>query len=615
MKHIKSEYSHGFALPTILIVSIVMLIVLLSAVTATSSIRVALSDQYYNQLAQEAAESGIARANNCLQRNGYIPQWGANHLYPNTSCSGGSPCTSSSSCYVLSSDNIRTTFEVEAPVNEGTSQNVSVIGTVQLLRSAGGAVWKTYTHTLKANLGVDVSFDSVAFGYFSADGGGAYFLTIAADNSIRAVGTNTYGQLSNGTTASSTTPRRFNLPDDVNPVKMFTNFLSVGTNVFVLASDGRVYGAGENTAGQLGDGTMINRSTAVRFQLPVGEEGRHVGVNGRSTFVLTTDGNLYAAGECDNGLLGTGYTIAGCIDETVAERVDLPTYSSANANTQPTTNITLDAYNAYIRMEGGRVYGWGQNQNGQLANGTTTESSTPVRIGTYGNSGQPKAVQVATDGASVWVVGSDGVVRGAGRNDYGQLGNGTTSASSTLTKFDLPTSAGNAIKIATDQWFVSVLTDQGEVWSAGSNNYGQLGNGGSTTTRSTPTKFILPSGVTAVDVYSAASGIGSPNQFSNTFVIGSNGRVYGAGRNHMGQLGDGTTFNRSTPQAMDVINGTTIDAQRVQSGYGTTVVLTTDNKIYTVGNNSDGQLGDGTTTNSSTPVANRYTNILPVTYF
>ena len=56
----------GFALPTVLIASIIMLIVLLSAATASSSIRSSLNAQYYNQLAREAAESGMARASDCL---------------------------------------------------------------------------------------------------------------------------------------------------------------------------------------------------------------------------------------------------------------------------------------------------------------------------------------------------------------------------------------------------------------------------------------------------------------------------------------------------------------------------------------------------------------------
>ncbi|MDN5835419.1 MAG: hypothetical protein L0H36_02160, partial [bacterium] len=83
-----------------------------------------------------------------------------------------------------------------------------------------------------------------------------------------------------------------------------------------------------------------------------------------------------------------------------------------------------------------------------------------------------------------------------------------------------------------------------------------------------------------------------------------------------GQLGIGSTNSyRDVPVAMGVINGSSIKAKDVISGFGTTVVLTTDGKVYTVGNNNSGQLGDGTTSNSSTPKANKYTNVVPVTVF
>jgi alpha-tubulin suppressor-like RCC1 family protein len=190
----------------------------------------------------------------------------------------------------------------------------------------------------------------------------------------------------------------------------------------------------------------------------------------------------------------------------------------------------------------------------------------------------------------------------------------------TLQPFELPASAtGSIVKAWTDQWFVAVLTSTGEVWGAGLTDQGQLGygppvNGWASVAEPTPVKFILPNGVTATDIYvTSYGGIGSPS--SNTYAVGSDGKVYGAGSNSYGQLGNGNTTNQSTPAVMQVINGTAVRAKQVQSGYGTTVILTTQGVVYTVGNNSNGQLGDGTTTNSSTPRANPYTNILPLLSF
>jgi alpha-tubulin suppressor-like RCC1 family protein len=99
-------------------------------------------------------------------------------------------------------------------------------------------------------------------------------------------------------------------------------------------------------------------------------------------------------------------------------------------------------------------------------------------------------------------------------------------------------------------------------------------------------------------------------------VVGTDGNVYGAGNNSYGQLGNSPTppaIRVTTPVKMSLPAG--VLAQEVRTGHGTTVVLTTNNKLYTVGSNNDGQLGDGTTTNSSTPKANAYVNILPATYY
>ncbi|MEO7904431.1 MAG: hypothetical protein ABIR91_01405, partial [Candidatus Saccharimonadales bacterium] len=568
---------------------------------------------YYNQLASEAAESGMTRADDCLRASGYIASWTTgSQLRPNTSCAGGNECTGTSSCFVTSNARFRTTFEVGVPVGAATSQTVTVTGKVQLLGAASGKTWRTYSATYTARVGTDVAFNAIAFGYTNQQG--AFFLTIAADGALRGVGSNYYGQLGDGTTVSNTKPTTYTLASGADPIQVYAGFLSQGFNSYVRTSDGRLFAAGLNNHGQLGDNTKTDRSTAVQVQMPAGVRAIGLYPNGRNAFVLGDDNRLYAMGECIAGQLGSGYSIAGCLDQVVPKQVSLPAYSAGDLNTHPTARISADATTVYVIMEGGRVYGWGGNTYGQLAKGDTTDSSTPVKIGTFGDTGKPKAISIAFDGDDLTVVDSNGLVGTVGRNRFGMLGNGTTTQSNTLVNFPLPPGSGKAIKASSDHSSVSVLTDAGQVWSAGLNDKGQLGNGAVATNQTTPVRFILPAGVLATDLYSTSTGLAS--DFSNLFVVGSNGRVYGAGSNVFGQLGNGTmTAYQATPVVMGVIDGTVIRASSVQSGYGTTIILTTNNKIYTVGHNDNGQLGDGTTTDSSTPVANRYTNVIPFTFY
>ena len=101
---------------------------------------------------------------------------------------------------------------------------------------------------------------------------------------------------------------------------------------------------------------------------------------------------------------------------------------------------------------------------------------------------------------------------------------------------------------------------------------------------------------------------------ANTYVVLDDGSVMGAGGNEYGQIGNGTVSpSEPTPRKMNLPTG--VRARSVQTGLGTTVILTEEGKIYTVGNNTDGQLGDGTTTNSSVPRANIYTNVVPTMYY
>ncbi|MDN5819324.1 MAG: ricin-type beta-trefoil lectin domain protein [bacterium] len=729
-------HKRGFALPTILIASIVMLSVLAVAISTVTAVRSSINDQYYNRLAKEAAESGIAMATYCLENNGYTPQWAGKELHPNTSCSGGAACTSTASCFVMKKDNFRMTYTVEEPINTASVQTLKSIGKVELIRQSNQSIWRTIDFTMKARVGADINFDKVTFGY-SDESGGAFFFTVGPDGKARATGANSNGQLGIGSRSASLSPSRVNLPNGELAQSVYTSFLSRGNNSFIITRNGLVYGSGKNNYGQLGNGTKTDSNIMVKFNIPSNQHAKYVAVNGDATYVLTVEGNIYAAGRCTGGMLGTSYTVSGCADVTTPKRVALPTVNTSNQNTIPTSEIVTDRNGTMVRMSGGAVYGWGDNSTGFLGQGNTTSQSKPIKIGDYGDSGKPAATQIGFDGDTLYIVGSDGVLKAAGRNSYGELGhagpllnfkgycmdnkssgtangnpiqawtcndtvaqdwlitsdghvknassgkclddgssndaNGdlviqwTCSATNINQKWevneygwiknidsgkcldisdpktkgnqlmiwscasveqqrwysddvpdllpvDMPSGSGNVVAVSTDQWFASILTSTGQVWGVGANVNGALGSNTTNVRQMEPVRYQLPSGVLAKDIYTASLGLSE--NMSNTFVIGSDNKIYGSGSNTKGQLGIGSTNSyRDVPVAMGVINGSSIKAKDVISGFGTTVVLTTDGKVYTVGNNNSGQLGDGTTSNSSTPKANKYTNVVPVTVF
>lgn len=179
-----------------------------------------------------------------------------------------------------------------------------------------------------------------------------------------------------------------------------------------------------------------------------------------------------------------------------------------------------------------------------------------------------------------------------------------------VTKVPVPASSGAVQQIVTDQWSVLFRTANGDVWGAGGNDRGQLCNGTVGKYISAAlTKVTLPPGRTATFIYTTKVGAQGAD-YANTYIIMDDGSVYGCGANTFGQLGNGTTSaSTGTPVKMNLPADAI--AKMVQTGYGTTVVLTSSGRIYTVGNNANGQLGDGTTTNSSTPKANKYTNVIP----
>lgn len=135
----------GFALPTVIIASVVMMTILLASVGSTVSVRTAVQAQHNESLAKAAADAGIAYAKACYKQEGNTVTWSNdNPLRPNTDCTGA--VESEQSAYVLSTSNAQTAFSVGEPEVNDEGEIVSILsqGTAELLRTSTGAVWRTY---------------------------------------------------------------------------------------------------------------------------------------------------------------------------------------------------------------------------------------------------------------------------------------------------------------------------------------------------------------------------------------------------------------------------------------------------------------------------------------
>lgn len=347
-----------------------------------------------------------------------------------------------------------------------------------------------------------------------------------------------------------------------------------------ITTSGGVKCWGQNTYGQLGNGTNTASS------IPVDVSGLTSGVTNLAvgsfhTCAILTSGAVKCWGSNTNGQLGNGTTTNSNIPVAVTN------ISSGAVGITAADGNGTSGHSCAVMSTGG-IKCWGTNAVGQLGNGSTaTTVSTPVDV-TGLSAG---ATLVAAGSLQTCAILTDGTVRCWGSNNSGQLGNGTTTNSSVpvvvtgLTGVVALKGGGdNTSKIAT-----CAVTGSGGLKCWGSNSDGQLGNGG-TTSSSTP-----------VDVTGLTSGVVSValgNRHACASLSTGGVKCWGWGTN--GQLGNGGTASSSTAVQ---VSGLTSGVTAVAAGYEHSCAITSTGGVRCWGNNSSGQLGNGTTTLSSVPVA------------
>lgn len=629
--------SSGHILAAVIIMSIVLMLLGLSILQTVTTVRRTLNDEYRQRAANLAAEAGARYAEYCYRQSGDHQTWNVPPLNlplkPNTSCTG-MPITGASS-YVINDTNLRTTFMVGDVSGDRLGVTVTDVSGVTEQLSSSGTVSSTYTAQLKLAMNpYAVGFEQLKLGYtywhydpltdlYMAGKQNMHYVLLDPYGNVLTGGGNRYGVLGSGTTASRLVPAKIVLGTPTTQARaVYTSMTSHGATTFVIAKNGKLWAMGRNDVGQLGNGSSgVDESpTPTQVILPSNQTVTTVESMSTHTYVRTIANNgaisIYGFGSCRWSSLGLQSVCPSqtSIVSTPVRVPELSKYGPSNPdiNLKPTDNISFDSEIGLARMEGGALYGWGYNRVGQLGLGVANSTEAkPVRIGNFGNPGYPAVRHVITSGTTTYFYDDTGDIWAAGQNLHGEAGKPLATAQvNTFERIDR-TTASDACKdsgpnkkvssIASDQGNVVFILVDGTVCVLGQNNIGQLGQGH--TSDVTPVaEFPLPVGVKGIKAVAPSLGNDLGGNVNNVFVLGSDGRIYGAGSNAYGQLGIGNTVNQSTPQVMDVIDGSNIRAVDIMSGFGTTIILAHNGAVYSVGNNEFGQLGIGNTDNKSTPV-------------
>ena len=346
---------------------------------------------------------------------------------------------------------------------------------------------------------------------------GVHSLYIKDDGSLWGMGSNSHGQLGNGTTTDLNTTQELIEANSSNPIIEITHGYN---HSLFLRADGSLWGMGMNNFGQLGDGTTTHRSAPVKI---VDSDVVRISAGYYHSLFLKSNGSLWGMGSNTCGELGIN--LAGgsnsSFDSGIDQNAPVEIVSSGVAQMSGGKFFTL-----FVKIDGS-LWGMGETHDGRLAQqwegGSNNifdadyDKKVPVRI-------LSSNVVEAEAGAQFSLIRkTDGSAWSFGSNWSGMLADGKTTSSRNEPYQFMET---NVTQIAASWSFGAALLKNGSLHMFGGNFSGQLGDG--TTTDRNQTTEVISNGVSQV---STGSG--------HTIVLKDDGSLWTAGSGQFGQLGNG----------------------------------------------------------------------------
>jgi len=425
----------------------------------------------------------------------------------------------------------------------------------------------------------------------SVAGGGRHYLAVKTDGSLWTWGDNRYGQLGNGTVTTYDENREIiHNNDNLVPTQINIDDVAYvargGAASYAIKKDGSLWAWGDVYIGNV---TIENYSSFTPDEkytpVKILDDVAYVAAGEYSIYAVKRDGSLWVGGMNHLGQLGDGTkttflydedcTIIGLEDNNKYTMTKLMDNLMMDPNLLPKTEDieqkqyfqkSVVAANEHVLLikSNNSLWSWGNNYHGQLGNGATERSLTPIKI-------MDNIVSVSA-GRGVYThslaIKKDGGLWAWGSNQYGQLGDGTNEDKLLPIKV-----MDDIISVAAGNEYSLAIKKDDSLWAWGNGN---LGNG-------TREKSNIPIKIMD-DVGSVAAGRG------HRFAIKKDGTLWAWGGNSYGQLGDGTTAGKNLPvKIMD-------DIIFVAAGYNHNLAIKKDGSLWAWGDNRYGQLGDGTVT-------------------
>ena len=330
---------------------------------------------------------------------------------------------------------------------------------------------------------------------------------------------------------------------------------------------------GDNAYGCLGLGDLTDRSSPVQVAGAIWSDVAFGGGSGStqpSTLALKSDGTLWAWGRNNYGQLGQGNTT----DYSSPVQIGALTTWSKIASGDGRVGLAVKT--------DGTLWAWGRGYGGSLGQGNTTLYSSPVQVGAL-----TTWLDVSGSYTLSMALKTDGTLWMWGKGENGQLGQGNTdNHSSPVQVGALTTWSG----IAAGGWWTAALKTDGTIWAWGEGASGQLGQGNTT-------DYSSPVQVGALTTWSKIAA-GNGYEEGTVLAIKTDGTLWAWGEGSAGQLGDGTTVDKSSPVQV----GALTTWAECSPGYQQSQALKTDGTLWAWGSGTNGTLGLNNTTSYSSPV-------------